>query len=142
MSTPHPEGMGAALAMRQALQMAALQATDIDYINLHATATPINDQIEARAIFNVFEDRVPCSGTKGVTGHTLGAAGAIEAIVALLALQHQFFPGTCGLEKIDADCQCQVIKNSIPDEYLQKVMSNSFGFGGNNASMIFSAQNE
>ena len=139
MSSPHPEGLGACLAMRNALDLAGLKPGAIDYLNLHATATPINDRVEAKAVYNVFADHVPCSATKGITGHTLGAAGAIEAIVALLALQHQFIPGSWGLQNTDADCQCHVLSDPLPDQALQTVMSNSFGFGGNNASMIFSA---
>ncbi|MDT8426842.1 MAG: beta-ketoacyl-ACP synthase [Methyloprofundus sp.] len=135
MSTPHPEGEGAALAMRNALQLAGLQAADIDYLNLHATATKINDRMESRAVFSVFADGVPCSGTKGVTGHTLGAAGALETIIALLALKHQFIPGTQGLQELDDECQCQVIKSPLSKQ-LRIAMSNSFGFGGNNASVI------
>jgi len=136
MSTPHPEGEGAALAMRHALQLAGLQAGAVDYLNLHATATKINDHIESRAVFSVFGDSVPCSGTKGMTGHTLGAAGALETIIGLLALQYQFIPGTQGLQILDDDCQCQVIKAPLSKKNIQIAMSNSFGFGGNNASVI------
>jgi len=138
MSSPHPEGRGAIAAMQQALSMAQCQITDIDYINLHATATPMNDLIETKAVNAIFSDNVPCSGTKGITGHTLGAAGAIEAIASLLALEHQFIPGTCGLVEIDADNGCQIISDTLTEQPLNKVMSNSFGFGGNNASMLFS----
>lgn len=137
MSSPHPEGRGASLAMNKALQQAGLHASEIDYLNLHATATPINDNVEAKAITTVFGDSLPVSGSKGITGHTLGAAGALEAIIALLALEHQFIPGTCGLREIDQACRCQVIKEPIMQQPLKTVMSNSFGFGGNNASMIF-----
>ncbi|MCF7970573.1 MAG: beta-ketoacyl-ACP synthase [Methylococcaceae bacterium] len=136
MSTPHPEGEGAALAMRNALQLAGLQAGAIDYLNLHATATKINDRMESRAVFSVFADTVPCSGTKGITGHTLGAAGALETIIALLALQHQFIPGTQGLQALEDECQCQVIKTPLVGQKVHIAMSNSFGFGGNNASVI------
>lgn len=142
MSTPHPEGRGAALAMTSALQLAGIAAERIDYVNLHATATKINDRVEARAISEVFGDAVPCSGTKGITGHTLGAAGGVEAIVSLLAMRHGFIPGTCGLEEMDDDCICQVIREPLPERSLQTVMSNSFGFGGNNASMIFSTKTD
>lgn len=138
MSSPHPEGKGAIAAMSNALNLAGLKSDDVDYINLHATATPINDQVEAKAVYEVFKDLVPCSGSKGITGHTLGAAGAIEAIVALLALKHQMIPGTCGLQEIDNNFHCHIVKDSLPNQSLQTVMSNSFGFGGNNASMIFS----
>ncbi len=139
MSSPHPEGLGAVLAMNNALNLAGINPSAVDYLNLHATATRINDRIEAKAIFKVFGDSVPCSGTKGITGHTLGAAGAIEAIAALMALEHQFIPGTCGLDQIDEDCRCRVEKDSLSNQRLKTVMSNSFGFGGNNASVIFSS---
>ncbi len=138
MSSPHPEGVGAVLAMQRALEGADLKARDIDYINLHATATPINDHIEALAIDKIFETEVPCSGTKGMTGHALGAAGAIEAIVSLLALQQEFLPGTCGLQEKDAECHAYILTEPVLDRKIKTVMSNSFGFGGNNASAIFS----
>jgi 3-oxoacyl-[acyl-carrier-protein] synthase I len=142
MSSPHPEGLGASLAMTNALHLAGLKATDIDYLNLHATATKINDQVESLAAFQVLGEHVPCSGTKGLTGHTLGAAGAIETIIALLALKHRFIPGTAGLNQIEADCRCQVIKDAVHNQALSIAMSNSFGFGGNNASVIVSANHE
>ncbi|NOQ14405.1 MAG: beta-ketoacyl-ACP synthase [Methyloprofundus sp.] len=138
MSTPHPEGKGAALAMTNALQLAGIQAGEIDYLNLHATATKINDSVESRAVFSVFADTVPCSGNKGITGHTLGAAGALETIIVLAALQQQFIPGTQGLKELDEDCQCQVIQEPLQTQGMQIAMSNSFGFGGNNASVIVS----
>ncbi len=137
MSSPHPEGHGAGLAMKNALQQSGLHASVIDYLNLHATATVINDSVEAKAVFAVLGDAVPVSGTKGITGHTLGAAGALEAIIALLALAHQFVPGTSSLAETDPDCRCRVIKTPILQQPLKTVMSNSFGFGGNNASIIF-----
>jgi len=136
MSTPHPDGKGAALAMNNGLQLAGLNAGDIDYLNLHATATKITDRVESRAVFSVFADATPCSGTKGITGHTLGAAGALETIIALIALQHQFIPGTQGLQELDDDCHCQVIQVPMQAQKMQIAMSNSFGFGGNNASVI------
>ena len=136
MSHPHPEGLGAKLAMESALNLAGLNAHQIDYLNLHATATKINDAVETKAVHSVFGDTLPCSGTKGITGHTLGAAGALETIIALLALEHQFIPNTCGLEQLDEDCHCQVIKKSVSASSLNIAMSNSFGFGGNNASVI------
>lgn len=141
MSSPHPGGDGAVLAMQRSLDMAGLPAAAIDYINLHATATRINDQMESRAVYRVFGGNTPCSGTKGITGHTLGAAGALEAIAALLALQHRFIPGTCGLQELDAENRCDVVRRPILDRELRTVMSNSFGFGGNNASVIFTSGN-
>ncbi len=141
MSSPHPEGRGAMLAMNKALQFAGLEAGDIDYLNLHATGTRINDQVEALAVYQVFNE-VRCSGTKSLTGHTLGAAGALEAVIALLALQHQFIPGTANLENVDKEFNCQVIKNPIENQKLNIVMSNSFGFGGNNASLIIAGHHD
>ncbi|MFW5443912.1 MAG: beta-ketoacyl-ACP synthase [Methylococcaceae bacterium] len=138
MSTPHPEGKGAVLAMQRALQLARLKAESIGYLNLHATATKINDQVESLAVQQVFSDQLKCSATKGVTGHTLGAAGALEAIIALSALQHQFIPGTYGLSHQDEQCNLQVVKTPQLNQTLDYAMSNSFGFGGNNASIIFS----
>lgn len=141
MSSPHPDGDGAVLAMQNALRFAALPATAVDYINLHATATRINDQVECKAVYRVFGGATPCSGSKGITGHTLGAAGALEAIEVLLALQHRFMPGTCGLQELDDECRCNVVQKPLHGQELHIVMSNSFGFGGNNASVIFAAGN-
>lgn len=137
MSSPHPDGLGAALAMTEALQRAGLTKADVDYLNLHATATRVNDQVEARAVFRVLGN-VPCSGTKGLTGHTLGAAGALETIIALLALKYQFIPGTANLQEADDECRCQVLKTPRLQQSISIAMSNSFGFGGNNASVIIS----
>lgn len=136
MSTPHPEGSGAALAMEQALDRAAMKPIDIDYINLHGTGTPANDLAEDRAVWRTFGERTPCSSTKGRTGHTLGAAGITEAIVAALCLQHDFIPGTLHTRQIDPQLQSGVMLRS---EFrpLRSVISNSFGFGGNNCSLIF-----
>ncbi len=142
MSSPDPDGKGAITAMNKALQLADIQPSDIDYLNLHATATQINDSVEAKAVYEVFNEAVSCSGSKGITGHTLGAAGAVEAIVCLLALKYQMIPGTCGMEQVDQGFHCQVVNESIAGTKLQTVMSNSFGFGGNNASLIMSKNHE
>jgi 3-oxoacyl-[acyl-carrier-protein] synthase-1 len=139
MSAPHPEGAGAAAAMRQALEMAGIAAEEVDYVNLHATATPLNDLSEARAIAEVFPGGVPCSGVKGLLGHTLGAAGAVETIVSLLALERGFLPGTCGLREPDPDCPCEVLAAPRSGVSLRYVLSNAFGFGGNNASVLLKA---
>lgn len=138
MSAPHPEGQGAIQAMSSALEKAGFKPENIDYINLHATATPLNDLIEAKAVSLIFGGMTPCSGTKGLTGHTLGAAGAIEAIVTLIALEYGITPGNCGLNRLDPQCECQVSPDPIPNTKLRSVMTNAFGFGGNNASLIFS----
>lgn len=137
MTAPHPQGRGAQLAMAMALQRSGLSANQIDYVNLHATGTPKNDASEMIAVNAVFGDNVSCSGTKGLTGHTLGAAGAIEAVISLLSLERQFLPGTCGLIEPDQAFCCDILRESKQDVRLDHVMSNNYGFGGNNASLIF-----
>ena len=136
MSSPHPEGLGARLAMEAALKDAGLTTGDIGYINLHGTATPSNDAAEGKAVAALFGDRAPCSSTKGATGHTLGAAGAVEAVACALALGHGFLPGGANTEQLDP---------AIPLDYLlatrpgapKYALSNSFGFGGSNCSLVF-----
>ncbi len=135
MSTPHPEGAGAALAMTRALTRAGLRADELDYINLHGTATVSNDRAEDRAVVDVFADRVPCSSTKGYTGHTLGAAGICEALLSTLCLQHDLIPGSCNTEQLDPELRADVaLRNRAAA--VRTVMSNSFGFGGSNCSLI------
>ena len=138
MSTPHPEGAGAIAAMQLALADASLAAADIDYINLHGTATPSNDSAEDRAVGRVFGHSTACSSTKGATGHTLGAAGGVEAVIALLALEHAFMPGGLNVQSIDPALHVNYLQHnrSAP---LRHVLSNSFGFGGSNASLVFGA---
>jgi 3-oxoacyl-[acyl-carrier-protein] synthase-1 len=135
MSSPHPEGLGAQMAMQQALKTAALKPEDIDYINLHGTSTPSNDAAEAKAVNAVFNSPVPCSSSKGATGHTLGAAGAIEAIICALALRHSFIPGGLNTQQIDPQLNINYQLENKP-QTLARVMSNSFGFGGTNCSLI------
>jgi len=138
MSSPHPEGVGAIAAMRQALDSAGCEAAAVDYINLHGTATPNNDAMEDRAVRAVFGDAVPCSSTKGATGHTLGAAGAVEAAVALLALQQGFIPGGLNCGERDPALGANYVTESRAAP-LRRVLSNSFGFGGSNASLLLGA---
>lgn len=135
MSSPHPEGLGAQMAMQQALKTAALEPADIDYINLHGTSTPSNDAAEAKAVNAVFNSPVPCSSSKGATGHTLGAAGAIEAIICALALRHRFIPGGLNTQQIDPQLNINYQLENKP-QTLARVMSNSFGFGGTNCSLV------
>lgn len=137
MSSPHPEGLGARLVMQDALRRAGLTAADIDYINLHGTATPKNDEIEAGAIAALFPATTLASSTKGWTGHTLGAAGILEAAIALLTLQTGEVPGILGSSQLDTLCGPQIQLNNTQRE-CRYVMSNSFGFGGNNCSLLFS----
>jgi 3-oxoacyl-[acyl-carrier-protein] synthase-1 len=136
MSAPHPDGAGAARAMAMALEMAGISPEAVDYINLHATATPLNDQSEARAVTQVFPKPPPCSGVKGLLGHTLGAAGAVEAVVSLLALERGLLPGTCGFRELGVDSAVPVLANPRADAWPRHVLSNAFGFGGNNASVL------
>jgi len=136
MSSPHPEGAGAAAAMRGALAQAGLQPGDVDYLNLHGTATPGNDAAEDKAVFSVFGAHLPCSSTKGYTGHTLGAAGGVEAAVAILALQHGFMPAGLNVLNPDPALQSQYLREAR-EQPLKVVASNSFGFGGSNASLLF-----
>lgn len=137
MSSPHPEGLGARAAMLGALAMAQLAPADIDYINLHGTSTPSNDSAEDKGVFSVFGTAVPCSSTKGHTGHTLGAAGGIEAIFCALALRHGFAPGGVGTTRLDPRLSSQYLLANM-EKPMRHALSNSFGFGGSNASLIFS----
>jgi 3-oxoacyl-[acyl-carrier-protein] synthase-1 len=135
MSAPHPQGAGARLAIARALQAAGLQEADIDYVNLHATATLVGDKAEDHAVFDTFGGQTPCSSTKGLTGHTLGAAGIVEAIFCALALRHQFIPGCAHLRTRDSEFRSNVVRMGRAAD-LRRVMSNSFGFGGSNCSII------
>jgi 3-oxoacyl-[acyl-carrier-protein] synthase I len=140
MSSPHPEGLGAAAAMRGALAQAQLQPQDVHYLNLHGTGTPGNDAAEAQAVVAVFGTQLPCSSTKGFTGHTLGAAGGVEAAIAMLALQHGFVPGGLNLQTPDPSLHCNYI-HSTTEQPLEVAASNSFGFGGSNACLVFGSAN-
>jgi len=135
MSSPHPEGVGAQLAMRAALASAGMTPQDIDYINLHGTGTRANDETEGKAVSAVFGDDVACSSTKGWTGHTLGACGAIEAVICLLAIRHGFLPGSANTRNLDPSIRLRYL---VQNENLaaQLVMSNAFGFGGTNCSLV------
>ncbi|HYM34893.1 MAG TPA: beta-ketoacyl-[acyl-carrier-protein] synthase family protein [Steroidobacteraceae bacterium] len=135
MSSPDPEGRGAAAAMRAALACANLDARDVDYINLHGTGTVANDQAESRAICSVF-GASPCSSTKGWTGHTLGAAGIVEAVVSLLCIQHGMLPRSLNTREKDPAIEAAILLTSRRAK-VRRVMSNSFGFGGSNCSLLF-----
>ena len=121
--------------MQVALEHAGISPNQVDYINAHGTATPQNDATEGKAIAELF-DGVAVSSTKGMMGHSLGAAGAIEAIISILALQNQFLPGNINFRSGDAGLNLNIIANSSQSGSLRTVLSNSFGFGGTNASVI------
>jgi 3-oxoacyl-[acyl-carrier-protein] synthase II len=136
---PDPEGAGAALAMRLALKDAGVAPDEIDYINAHGTSTPYNDRIETVAIKNalgVEAKRVPISSTKSQTGHLLGAAGAIEAAVCALAVERGRIPGTINLEESDPECDLDYVAEGPRDLEVNAALSNSFGFGGQNACLV------
>jgi len=135
MSHPHPEGAGAIRAMRQALKRAGLQPGDIDYINLHGTATIANDAVEDKAVHAVFGAETSASSTKGWTGHTLGAAGITEALIAALCLTQGFIPGTLNCQRVDSTL-CSHILRENETRPVRRVLSNIFGFGGNNCSLL------
>jgi len=136
MSSPHPEGRGAYEAMAQALARAGLEARDIDYINLHGTGTPSNDRSEDAAVMSLFGDRVPASSTKGAHGHALGAAGALEAVICLIALRDGFMPGGLNAGEPDPALHTRYLRRNQAGA-LRRVMSNSFGFGGANCALVF-----
>lgn len=136
MSAPHPDGLGAQLAMRDALARAGIGAGQVGYLNLHGTATPANDSIEARAVAGLFPEHLHASSTKGWTGHTLGAAGIVESVIALLALESGLLPGTLNSVTPDPACGPQIRFDNAQRD-IGFAMNNSFGFGGNNASLVF-----
>jgi 3-oxoacyl-[acyl-carrier-protein] synthase II len=135
LTQPHPSGIGARLAMERALESAWMEPGEIDYINGHGTATIFNDATEGVAISELF-GRVPVSSTKSMMGHALGAAGAIEAAFCILALRQQFLPPNINFVESDATWKFEVVANSAKVAPVQNVLSNSFGFGGTNASII------
>ncbi|MCS6918306.1 MAG: beta-ketoacyl-ACP synthase II [Fimbriimonadales bacterium] len=144
LTQPDPEGDGAMRAMRKALQDAGLQPTDIDYINAHGTSTRYNDAKETLAIkrlFGEFAYQLPVSSTKSVTGHLLGAAGAVEAAACVLALQHQTIPPTINYEHPDPECDLDYVPNHARPANLRYVMTNSFGFGGHNSVLVLGKYN-
>ena len=136
MSTPHPEGLGAELALHDALARAGLVASQVDYINLHGTASQKNDEVEAALVNRAFPASTRASSTKGFTGHTLGAAGIVEAVIALLAIEHDLIPGNLGGDTPDPICGTSFAWHN-EHQRIDVALSNSFGFGGNNACLAF-----
>jgi 3-oxoacyl-[acyl-carrier-protein] synthase I len=138
MSAPHPEGLGSKLAMRHALESAGLSVADIDYVNLHGTATRANDASEDRSVHDLFGGTTPCSSTKGATGHLLGAAGVTEIIISKLAIEHGLMPGSANTRRVDPALHSHYLTD--PQEgRVRRVLSNSFGFGGSNCSVVLGA---
>jgi 3-oxoacyl-[acyl-carrier-protein] synthase-1 len=136
MSSPHPDGLGAELALRDALARAGLRSNQVDYINLHGTASLKNDEVEAALISRTFDAHTRASSTKGWTGHTLGAAGIVEAVLTLLAINHGLVPGNIGGATPDPMCGPQFAWRN-EQQAVGVALSNSFGFGGNNACLAF-----
>ena len=139
---PAPEGEGGARAMRLALRSAQIKPCEVDYINAHGTSTPLNDKYETMAMKTVFgEDayKIPISSTKSMTGHLLGASGALEAAACVMAITNWAIPPTINLENPDIDCDLDYTPNLPRRGKIKTVMSNSFGFGGHNASLVFQA---
>ena len=136
---PHPEGVGAAKAMQRALKNAEIGLDEIDYINAHGTSTPINDAAETIAIKSVFGEKaynIPISSTKSMVGHSLGASGALEAIACISSINDGIIHPTINLDEPDPDCDLDYVPNVAREADLNSVMSNSFGFGGQNAALI------
>ena len=139
---PEPEGRGAALAMKAALKEARLDPADIDYINAHGTSTRLNDVMETNAVKRVFGERagrVPCSSIKSMVGHLIGAAGAVEAAATALTLRDGVIPPTINLRKPDPECDLDYVPCAARESRVTRAMSNSFGFGGQNASLVLNA---
>jgi 3-oxoacyl-[acyl-carrier-protein] synthase II len=144
-TAPDPEGIGAKLAMKRALQSGNVKPEEIDYVNMHGTATPLGDIAESQAIKSLFGEhanKMNVSSTKSMTGHLLGAAGAVEAIASILALVNQTVPPTINFEFPDPECDLNYTFNKPQQRTVNYAMSNAFGFGGHNTSLIFKKYEE
>lgn len=142
LTAPHPEGLGATLAMEMALETAGLAPEDVDYLNMHGTSTPLGDVAETEAIKKVFGEhayRMNLSSTKSMTGHLLGAAGAVEAIASILAITHDRVPPTINFSEADPRCDLNYTFNEPQERPVRVALSNAFGFGGHNTSVAFRA---
>jgi 3-oxoacyl-[acyl-carrier-protein] synthase II len=145
MTSPPPDGEGAARCMQAAILDAGIQPSQIGYINAHGTSTPLNDLYETRAIKTVFGDfarKVPVSSTKSMTGHLLGGAGGIETVFTALVLKHDILPPTINLDNPDEECDLDYIPKVARKAAVTYAMTNSFGFGGTNASLILKKFNQ
>jgi 3-oxoacyl-[acyl-carrier-protein] synthase II len=137
---PHPEGEGAARAMKWAIEDAKLVPENVDYINAHGTSTPLNDKFETIAMKRMYGDHaynLKVSSTKSMTGHLLGAAGGIEAAFSVLAIKEGIIPPTINIDDPDPDCDLNYVPNTALKQEVNVAMSNSLGFGGHNASLVF-----
>jgi len=140
LTAPHPQGRGAIRALQIAIETAGLKPTDIDYVNAHGTSTPINDPIETRAIKSVFGEharKLKVSSTKSMHGHLLGAAGGVEAIVSIKAINDQFFPATRNLDQPDPECDLDYVPHTGIEGRIRAAVSNALGFGGHNSVVLF-----
>jgi 3-oxoacyl-[acyl-carrier-protein] synthase II len=145
LTAPHPEGRGAVSALKMALASAGLEPEDIDYINAHGTSTPINDPTETKAIKRVFGDhagKLAVSSTKSMTGHLLGAAGGLEAVITALAIQESFIPPTRNLDEPDPECDLDYVPHEGRSRVIRAALSNSLGFGGHNGILCLKAFND
>ena len=139
-TAPAPDGEGGARAMEMAMECAGVQPGEIGYINAHGTSTPLNDKCETLAVKRAFGPaaaQVAMSSTKSMTGHLLGASGAIEAVISVLALRDGYLPATIHYQQPDPDCDLDIVPNEGRGKAIRYAMSNSLGFGGHNASLIF-----
>ena len=139
-TAPAPEHEGAYRAMSAALKRAEMNTTDIDYVNAHGTSTPLGDELELQAVKNLFGEhayKLSMSSTKSAIGHLLGAAGAVEAIFSILAIKHQVAPPTLNLDDPSEGCDLDLVAHTAKEREINAVLSNSFGFGGTNASVVF-----
>jgi 3-oxoacyl-[acyl-carrier-protein] synthase II len=140
LTMPAPDGDGAVRAMKRAMEDASCQPEDIDYINAHGTSTPFNDKTETKAIKTAFGDHaktLSVSSTKSMTGHLLGAAGGVEAVASLLSIQNNFLPPTIHYKTPDPECDLNYVPNTAVEKDIHYAMSNTFGFGGHNAVLVF-----
>jgi 3-oxoacyl-[acyl-carrier-protein] synthase II len=144
MTAPHPEGIGARRTMRASLDDAQLNPADIQYINAHGTGTALNDVVETKAVKHVFGEHaynIPMSSTKSMTGHGMGATAAIEAGFAVLAMRDNIVPPTINFTEADPECDLDYVPNTAREMQVRAAMSNSFGFGGHNVSLVFKSFN-
>jgi 3-oxoacyl-[acyl-carrier-protein] synthase II len=145
LTAPHPEGLGSAQAMTNALKEAGMKPEDIDYINAHGTSTPTNDPIETKAIKHAFGDhayKLKVSSTKSMHGHLVGGTGGLEAIVAILAIRDNYFPATMNLDEPEEGCDLDYVPNKGQNGTVNVALSNSLGFGGHNSCVIFKRWSE